>query len=52
MSQKELLTRDQIPVDRTWDTSTIFKTEEDFEAAYKAVTEFFRFKYPAVESGS
>lgn len=39
MSQKELLTRDQIPVDRTWDTSTIFKTEEDFEAAYKAVSE-------------
>ncbi len=39
MSQKELLTRDQIPVERTWDTSTIFKSEEDFEASYIEVSE-------------
>lgn len=35
MSQKELLNRNEVPAEATWDTSTIFKSDEEFEVAYQ-----------------
>lgn len=37
MSQKQLPTRQELNVEETWDTSTIFETEELFEEQFKEV---------------
>lgn len=37
MSQKQLPKRNEVPIEDTWDTSTIFKTEEDFHQTFKEV---------------
>ena len=36
---KKLPTRDEVPVEQTWDLTTIFKSDEEWEAAYKAAAE-------------
>ncbi|TLG76551.1 oligoendopeptidase F [Culicoidibacter larvae] len=36
----ELLTRDQVPVTLTWDLTTIFKTDEDWEHEFAALQTF------------
>lgn len=37
MSQKQLPKRNEVPVQDTWDTSTIFKTEEDYHKTFNEV---------------
>lgn len=37
MSQNQLLKRSEVPVQDTWDTSQIFKTEDDFHATFKEI---------------
>ena len=34
---KQVLTREEVPVEMTWDLTTIFETDEAWEAEYKAV---------------
>lgn len=36
---KKLPQRDEIPVEKTWDLTTIYKSDEEWEAAYKAAAE-------------
>lgn len=37
MSQKQLPKRNEVPIEETWDTSSIFKTEEDYHETFKKV---------------
>ncbi len=39
MSSKQVLTRDQVPVHLTWDTTVIYPSDDAFEAAFKACAE-------------
>ena len=34
---KEVLTRENVPVELTWDLTTIFETDEAWEAEFKAI---------------
>lgn len=35
MSQNKVLKRNEVPIEQTWDTTTIFKDDEAFEASFK-----------------
>lgn len=39
MSQNHVLKRNEVPIEQTWDTTTIFKDDEAFEASFKALEE-------------
>ena len=39
MSSKQVLTRDQVPLHLTWDTTVIYPNDDAFEAAFKACSE-------------
>lgn len=39
MSSKQVLTRDQVPLHLTWDTTVIYASDEAFETAFKACAE-------------
>ena len=41
MSQNQLLKRSEVPVQDTWDTSQIFKTEDDFMQHLKKSSQKF-----------
>lgn len=52
MSQtKTLLTRDQVPVEMTWDLTKIYQTEEDFEKELEVVLEQLKSIEPYQEKG-
>src|SRR5690554_1664929 len=36
---KQLPTREEVPVEKTWDLATIFKSDDEWEAAYEQAAE-------------